>query len=108
MFGFGAYRQRLYVQQENPVADTGGGNVMAWVTINTVWASIEPISGKEQLQAGKLTGSTMYRLRMRYDSAITPAMRFMFGSRIFNIRSILNVDERNRTMEIIAEEGVAT
>ena len=108
MFGFGAYRQRLYVQQENPVADTGGGNVMSWTTINAVWASIEPVSGWERLQAGKLTGVITHRLRMRYDSALTPAMRFLFGTRIFNIRTILNVDERNRTLEILVEEGVAT
>lgn len=108
MFGFGAYRQRLYVQQENPVADTGGGSSIGWTTINTVWASIEPITGWERLQANKLTGSISHRIRMRYDNTITPSMRFLLGSRVFNIRAVMNVEERNKTLEIIAEEGVAT
>lgn len=108
MFGIGDYRQRLYVQQENPVADTGGGNVMGWTTINTVWAMIEPISGSEYVQAGKPAGTVTHRIRMRYDSTITPAMRLVMGTRIFNIRYILNIEERNKRLEILAEEGVAT
>lgn len=108
MFGFGAYRQRLYVQQENPVADTGGGTVMGWATINTVWASIEPITGWERLQAGRASSAITHRIRMRYDNTLTSAMRFLMGTRIFNIRAILNRDERNRAFEILVEEGVAT
>ncbi|MDX1922676.1 MAG: phage head closure protein [Alphaproteobacteria bacterium] len=108
MFGIGTYRQRLYVQQENPVADTGGGNAMAWTTINTIWASIEPVSGNEQMIAGKPSGTVTHRIHTRYDATITPAMRLMLGSRIYNIRSIKNIQERNRVLEILAEEGVAT
>ena len=108
MFGFGAYRQRLYVQQEAPVADTAGGSTMAWNTINTVWASIEPITGWERLQAGKLRSAITHRIRMRYDNTITPDMRFVLGSRVFNIRAVINVEERNHALEILAEEGVAT
>ncbi len=108
MYGIGTFRQRLYVQQENPLADTGGGTVMGWTTINTVWASIEPVNGSEIVIAGRLSGTITHRIHMRYDPAITPAMRFMLGSRVFNIRSIKNIQEQNRALEILAEEGVAT
>ncbi len=108
MFGIGTFRQRLYLQQENPVADTGGGTVLGWTTINTVWASVEPVQGSENSQAGKLVGSITHKIHMRYDAGITPAMRFLLGSRIFNIRSIKNIQERNRSLEIMVEEGVAT
>ncbi len=108
MYGIGAYHQRLHVQQENAVADTGGGTVMGWTTIDTVWASIEPVNGSETVIAGKLSGTITHRVRMRYAPAITPAMRFVLGSRVFNIRSIKNIQERNRALEILAEEGVAT
>ena len=108
MFGFGAYRQRLYVQQENPVADSAGGSAMGWNTINTVWACVKPITGWERLQAGKLTSGMSHRIRMRYDSTISPDMRFLLGSRVFNIRAVINLEERNHSLEILAEEGVAT
>lgn len=108
MYGIGTYRQRLYVQQENAVADTGGGTVMGWTTINTVWASVEPVNGSEPVKAEKLSGTITHRIHMRYDGTITTAMRFLLGSRVFNIRSIKNINERNRVLEIMAEEGVAT
>jgi SPP1 family predicted phage head-tail adaptor len=108
MFGIGLFRQRLYLQQENNVADTGGGAVLGWTTLKVVWAEVEPLQGRENGQAGKLTGSATHRIRMRYDSSITSAMRFVWGARVFNIRSMRNMIERNRMLEIIAEEGVAT
>jgi SPP1 family predicted phage head-tail adaptor len=108
MFGIGTYRQRLYLQQENPTADSGGGNQIAWTTVNVVWASVEPISGSENIQAGQLNSNTTHRIRLRYDSSIVPAMRFLWGSRVLNIRSIRNLCERKRVLEILAQEGVAT
>ncbi|NDE91385.1 MAG: head-tail adaptor protein [Alphaproteobacteria bacterium] len=108
MFGIGTYRQRLYLQQENAVADTGGGNALGWTTLRIVWASVEPLRGSENIQAGGLTGNTVYRIRMRYDADITSAMRLVLGTRALNIRSILNVQQRSRVLEIIAQEGVAT
>ena len=108
MFGIGTYRQRLYVQQENPVADTGGGNQMAWTTVNVVWASVEPFNGSEQMLAGKLNGTITHRIKLRYDSSITAVMRFLWGSRVLNIRSVRNLQERGRVIEILAQEGVAT
>lgn len=108
MSEFGTYRQRLVVQQEHPVADTGGGNVMGWTTLKTVWAYVEPMRGQEKLLSGASTGTVTYRITMRYDSAITSAMRLLLGSRVFNIRSVLNEKERNHTLIIFAEEGVVT
>ncbi len=108
MSEFGTYRHRLSVQQEHPVADTGGGQGMGWTTLDTVWASIMPVSGRERWMSGQMTTMVTHRIRMRFDSTITPAMRFVMGDRVFNIRSILNVEERNRTLDILVEEGVAT
>lgn len=108
MFCIGPLRQRLYLQQESLGADTGGGGALSWTTIATLWAAVEPFSGKEALQAGRISGSITHRIRLRYDSSVTTAMRFLWGSRVFNIRDIRNINERNRVMEILAEEGVAT
>ena len=44
---------------------------------------------------------------IRFNSSVTAKNRIKLGSRIFNIRSVLNVNERSRYMKILAEEGVA-
>ena len=43
---------------------------------------------------------------MRYRSGVTPAMRLVFDERIFNIRTIHNIDEKNDMLELLVEEGV--
>lgn len=103
----GAMRNVLSLQQESRVADTGGGAALSWTTIATLWASVEPLRGSETVQAEKLTGVITHKIIVRDEITITAAMRFLWGSRIFNIRSIRNVGERGRFLEILAEEGVA-
>lgn len=39
---------------------------------------------------------------------MTTAMRLKFGARVFNIRAVINRGERNRLLELLCEEGVAT
>ena len=41
---------------------------------------------------------------MAYRSGVTRQMRFLYGSRVLNIGSIINPMEANRTLEIMAEE----
>ena len=43
---------------------------------------------------------------MRYLSGIVPKMRVKVGSRIFDILSIINVDERNRELQLMCRESV--
>jgi SPP1 family predicted phage head-tail adaptor len=104
----GTFRHTLTLQQESRAADTGGGVVLTWVNLRDVWARVEPISGRETIQAGNVVGVVTHRITTRYDSAIAPSLRFAWGARVLNIRSVKNVDAHNRFMVIMAEEGVAT
>ena len=47
-------------------------------------------------------------MRWRSDLAITSDMRLLYNSRTFNIRAVMNVDERNQYAELLVEEGGAT
>jgi head-tail adaptor len=39
---------------------------------------------------------------------ISTNSRVSYGSRNFNVRGIVNVDERDRFLKLLCEEGVAT
>ena len=73
-----------------------------------VRASLEPLRGGEALRALQLEDRVTHRITTRYRAGITAKMRIRFKSRLFNIRSVINVEEANRFLEIMAEEGVAT
>jgi len=104
----GNMRHVLSLQQETRTPDTAGGAALGWTTVATLWASVEPLRGTEDTLAEKLTGVITHKILVRDEATITAAMRFLWGSRIFNIRSIKNIEECGRFLEILAEEGVAT
>lgn len=105
----GKLRERVTIQQESLVSDDMGGSALTWVSIATnptVWARIEQLQGREALQAMALQGPFMHRVWLRYRTDLTIKMRILFGTRIFNIRSIEQEEKRAYT-QAICEEGVA-
>lgn len=105
----GELRKQITIQAETPTGDGAGGYALAWMNIASAWADITPLSGNEVFTAQHLEGHATHRVTMRYrsDIAITTDMRIIYNSRVFNIRSVLNIDERNQWTEMLVEEGGA-
>ncbi len=104
----GKLRHRLTIQQEQRAGDAGTGVTIVWAKVAEVWGSVKPLSGRETLQAMQLQARISHSIRIRYRAGITVGMRVLFGTRAFNIRAVKNVDERNRWLDIMADEGGAT
>ncbi len=107
----GSLRHRLVIQAERSTSDGGGGQSDPWadpVIIATVWGKVEPLTGAERLRAMQIEDRFRHRIIIRHRPGITPAMRIVFGSRVFNIRAAINREERDRFLELLCEEGVAT
>ena len=101
-------RHRVSLQSAADTADGGGGAATVRSDVATLWASIEPLKGAEHPSAQQLESRLTHRVRLRHRIGVTTAMRVKFGARIFNIRAVINPDERNRLLELLCEEGVAT
>lgn len=104
----GPLRHRVTIQFEEQQSDGAGGYLPLLRDLDTVWASIQPISGNEALVARQLQDTVTHKVVMRYRAGVTAAMCLKFGTRMFNIREVRNLDERNHTLELRCEEGVAT
>jgi SPP1 family predicted phage head-tail adaptor len=81
--------------------DTFGAEISSWNNSATVWASVRTISGTEQLESGQIYASDGVIFTMRY-RALTPSDRISYSGKIYNIRSIQNVDDANRELRVIA------
>ena len=103
----GKFRQRVTLQQASRVDDGGGGATVTWTPVADLWASIEPISADERLDSDRLQGRVSHQVWLRYRTGVDPAMRFVFGSRVFDIRSAVDVDEAHRYLRCLVEETVA-
>ena len=100
----GRLRHRLVVQHEEESQDTYGGVTRTWTTLDTVWGSVEPLSGKELIEAQQLDATLTHRIRIRYLANVTETCRITFDSRTFEIQTVRNFSERNREMELLCKE----
>ena len=74
--------------------------------VRTVWASVEPKSGREYIEADKERPELTYIITVRYQEGITPDMFIKFKGRLFAIKSIRNIREANEMLEIACTEKI--
>ena len=101
----GILKHIITIQTPTRADDGMGGKTTTWTTLATVRAAIWPLKGTEAVEARKETGTITHRIRIRYLAGITAGCRVAFGSRTFElVAPPINMDERNRELELLAEE----
>lgn len=102
----GQLRHMITIQEQTDVSDGMGGFSTTWSDEFSMSAAIWPLSSKESLDAMKLELVVTHKIRIRYRSGITSKNRIKFGTRIFNIVSLINPDERNIMIDMLASEDI--
>lgn len=108
MPGAGAYRHRITIQQATETRDTFGEAVPTWGTYAERYAEILPQSGREFIGARQLTPELSHLIRLRTVAGVTPKMRAVLGSRVFDILAVLDDENRGIQMTLACRELVAT
>lgn len=99
-------RNKITLQKMSETKDEYGTPIgYDWQDVATVWASIEPISGKEYIMLQNTNSELTLRIRMRYLPGVTNAMRVVYETRIFNIQSVIDYKELHREMHLMCVEG---
>jgi SPP1 family predicted phage head-tail adaptor len=102
----GKLRHRITIEQVIETQDADGSMIETWTTFAMAQASIEPISGREYFAAQSTQADVTHRIRLRYLSGVTPKMRVNYNSRIFDILSVININERNRELQLMCREDI--
>lgn len=100
----GRLPHRVVVELAAGSADGAGGETVAWDTLATVWARIEPAAAAEKIVAGHLSGVVSHRITMRYRADIAGGMRIVYRGRIFRLLAVIDPDETRRFIVAKAEE----
>ncbi len=99
MVEFGQYRHRVSIQTlTDGTTDDYNQSTKTPTTVATRWAKITPLSGKSLEYAQRIHDQVTHEVRLRYYSGLCPDHRLLFGSRVFQILNVINVDERNEEM----------
>jgi SPP1 family predicted phage head-tail adaptor len=100
----GRLDQRITIKQKVATQDTFGGETVTWTDVCTVWAQVQPITGREYLQGKQLQEEQTARIRIRHRNGIVPAMRAHLGSRVFDILDVQNIDTAGKELVLMCRE----
>ena len=100
----GPLRHRIALQSSSGSQGEYGYTPLSFSTYATVWASVEPLNGRELLSAQQIESETTHRIRLRYLSTVTSEDRISFDSRTFEIVSLINRKEKNWMLELLCKE----
>jgi SPP1 family predicted phage head-tail adaptor len=108
----GSLRHPVTLQKLGTRVDDGmGGGAIPFEDVVELRASIEPLSGREQLLAGQMEAELTHRIRIRFYPGVKPHWRIVYndllnGTRVFDIDSVINPEEKHRELELMCTELV--
>ncbi len=97
-------RHRLTLEAPVRTPDGAGGATLAWSPVASLWAEIEPAGHQERFRNEKTGAMVSHRISMRFRTDMVPGMRLVKGSRVFEVVSLLDPEERGRQLLCFATE----
>lgn len=105
----GDYAQRVRIERPVKTRNSLGEQIVTWEEFATVWAAVEPLSGRELTSLRAELADVTARIRIRYRPGVLTEMRIVHGTAVYNIASAIDVKSRRHEIEILgASEASAT
>ena len=109
----GKLNSKLIAMRDRGTAEDSRGQMVPVTTsIADIWASVDALSGEEALEYQALAANISHRVLCRWSSE-TKVIRtddwLLFASstdRRLDIKAVLNVDKRDRTLEMLCGEHI--
>jgi SPP1 family predicted phage head-tail adaptor len=102
----GSLRHRVSIYDKGTVTRNGvGEEIPAYdLLVATVWGAVEPMSGREFIEANQVQADVTYRLRIRYRADVRPEMRVIEGTHTYHIDSVLDQKGERKELYLMCRE----
>lgn len=104
----GKLRHRLQLQAPIESADSVGGQNLSldenWNTYATVWGMVEPLGGREFMNADQVVQEGTHRITIRGRQPIQANHRIVYKARKFGITNPSDLEERGITLVLMVKE----
>ena len=100
----GELRHRIVLQKKVVTEDELKQQSETWTDVVTIWACVEPLSGKEYFAAKQTNAEVSVKFTLRSLNDVKPDMRVTFQDRSFEIQTVINPKERNRSLILMCTE----
>jgi SPP1 family predicted phage head-tail adaptor len=97
----GQLRRRVTFQQR------AAGRDGAWADAYTVWAAIEPLSGRALIAAQAVHAEATLEITLRYRTNVAAGQRAVLGADVYTVLAPpLDTDIRHRWLRLLCSQGV--
>ena len=108
----GQLRHRLVLQRGTATQDSYGQTTTTWTTLGTVWGAVEPLAGREYLEARQQQTDLTTRVRVRHHATMGAADRITWTdpddvAHVFDVKSIIDDPTHLREMTLMCVEVTA-
>lgn len=101
----GALRNQVEIVLPGTTKDSFGGTTPGGGTsLGTVWASIEALTGRDAVAAQSFSSIVTHKVVIRWIAGVVSKCQVMFGTRTFQVESVLNPDERTKKLILLCVE----
>ena len=101
----GSLRHQIAIQAHSSSPDAYGQPVQTWTTIATAWAAITLLTAKEQYASGQLAAQSSHAIMLRFPpAAVKAGMRVTYGSHVYRIQGVNNLEQRNTWLQLFVLE----
>lgn len=90
----------------SPAVDSFGQPNTSWEELDTVWAAVEPLTGREFWAQQQVQSEITSRIRIRYRSDVLVGMKIEYNSRTYVIKYMIDNLEAHRELSLMCSEGV--
>lgn len=102
----GRLDQKITIQSRSITRDEYGAETVTWVNFKTVYASVQPMAGRDYLLGRTLTDEIDISIRIRYTESIIPGMRITHLDHIYDIVSVQHMGFARRELVLMCREFV--
>ena len=110
----GLLRERVRIEEKPQFTDQNefGEEIRDWTEVATVWAGVEPLRGREFVEAQQEQNQLDVRIRMRYQRGLTikpDEMRAVWvdeneTTHIYDILYVKNINARDKELHLMCKE----
>ena len=98
-------RHYVEIQQATRTNDGEGGVSITWATTVTVAASIDPIRAVQQFNYKSVNVDATHLIKIRGEITVSEKNRILWGTRVFEILTIENINENGILKVITTKEA---
>lgn len=100
----GLMRRVVTIRTNAQTPDGMGGYTETPTDVANIPARVEPLEGRELMEAMQTGMQRPHRFTLRYRTGMTGAKTIIYDSRTFDIKSVMDPEEKHRELHILADE----